>query len=88
MTRAILLLERGEVVASWHMHPLAVPSLLASVAFMIATVWATARFGSPLAVWQSRAGRAGVVSFAMVQAALLVLWVARMIGWFGGPVAV
>lgn len=88
MTRAILLLERGEVVASWHMHPLAAASLVASVAFMVATVWATGRFGSPLAVWQSRAGRAVVVSFGVVQAALVVLWVARMLGGFGGPVAV
>jgi hypothetical protein len=88
MTRAILLLERGDVSASLHMHPLALPSLLASLLFMVGTVWATARLGTPVALWKTSFGRAALVTFAGVQAAILGLWLARMLGGFGGPVPV
>jgi hypothetical protein len=88
MTRAILLLLRGEVAASLHMHPLAVPSGLASLLFMFATVWTTASLGTPIALWGTRFGRASVATFAAVQLAILGLWVARMLGFWGGPVQV
>jgi hypothetical protein len=88
MTRAILLLGRGDVSASLQMHPLAVPSLLASLLFMVATVWATARLGTPTALWKTSLGRAALVTFAGVQVAILGLWVARMLGGFGGSVPV
>jgi hypothetical protein len=88
MTRAVLLLWRGEVAASLRMHPLAVPSALASLLFMFATVWATANLGSPIAIWGTRFGRATIATFAAVQLAILGLWVARMLGFWGGPVPV
>jgi hypothetical protein len=88
MTRAILLLGRGDVSGSLHMHPLAVPSLVSSLLFMVATVWATARFGTPVALWKTSLGRAALVTFVGVQAAIFGFWVARMLGGFGGPVLV
>ena len=88
MTRAVLLLEHGEIVASLRMHPLAVPSALASLFFMSATVWATASLGTPVAIWKTRLGRVAIVSFGAVQVAIFAFWIARMLGSFGGPVPV
>jgi Protein of unknown function (DUF2752) len=88
MTRAVMLLARGDLAASVQMHALALPSLIASVLFMAATVWTTALRGHPLALWQTRLGRVACIAFGAVQAAVLGLWIARMMGAFGGPVAV
>ncbi len=88
MTRAVLLLGRGEIAASMRMHPLAVPSALASLLFMFATVWVTLIDGSPASLWSTKLGRAAVVAFAAVQIAMFGLWVLRMTGDFGGPVPV
>jgi hypothetical protein len=88
MTRAALLLANGQVAASLRMHPLVVPSALAAACFMGATVWVTAKVGSPVAMWNLRAGRAAIVGFGVVQLAMVGLWVLRMFGFLGGPVPV
>jgi hypothetical protein len=88
MTRAFLLLANGELGASLRMHPLLVPNVLAAAFFMGGTVWTTARVGSPAAMWSLRVGRAAIVAFGAVQMAMLGLWAARMLGFFGGPVPV
>ena len=88
MTRATRLLESGHIAASLRMHAFAVPVLVANVAFAIATVWITWRAGSPLLVWKWRFGRRLILSGATLYAALLVYWIARAVGLFGGPVQV
>jgi hypothetical protein len=84
MTRAMLLLASGQVAASLRMHPLAVPCAFASTFFMVATIWVTARAGTPEAAWHDKVGRAALLVFALVQVAMLALWGARMFGLFGG----
>jgi hypothetical protein len=88
MTRAALFLMRGDLASSFRMHPLALPNALVSVAFMGATVWVTARHGSPEAMWRDRLGRIAILAFLGVEGAVLALWAARMLGVFGGPVRV
>jgi len=88
MTRAALLLLHGEVGASLRMHPLAVPSAAASIALMGATVWVTAKKGSPEALWRDGIGRVTLLAFLGVEALVFALWVARWFGAFGGPVPV
>jgi hypothetical protein len=88
MTRAVLLLAKGQIGASLQMHPLALPSAFASLAFMAATVWVTARHGSPEAMWRDRLGRMAILVFGGVEAAVFALWVARWFGAMGGPVPV
>jgi hypothetical protein len=88
MTRAALLFARGEITSSLRMHPLALPSGFVSVALMVATIWVTAKHGTPEAMWRDRAGRTAVLAFVGVEAAVLVLWVVRMLGALGGPVPI
>jgi hypothetical protein len=88
LTRAALLLAQGRITASLRIHPLGVPSALASFFLMAATVWVTAKAGSPVAMWNERVGRAAILGFGTVQVAMLGLWVARMFGFLGGPVPV
>jgi hypothetical protein len=87
MTRAIDLLLIGQWRASLHMHPLAVPTLLAGGAFALSTVWTTWVFGLPL-VHKSVVGRAALGALVLVYVASFVLWGLRFAGWFGGPVPV
>jgi ABC-type glycerol-3-phosphate transport system permease component len=87
MTRAVDLMLLGQGRASLHMHPLAVPMLLAGGAFALSTVWTTYVFGLPL-VHRSRLGRAALGALAVVYVASFVLWGLRFAGWFGGPVPV
>ena|ERR1700733_2274283 len=88
MTRAILLLGHGDVMASLRMHPVAVPNALASVLIMVATVWVTATDGTPVALLHRRIGRIALATLVAVQLAVIGVWVARMLGALGGPVAV
>jgi hypothetical protein len=75
-------------MASLAMHPLFVPSVLVSGAFMGATVWVTAKTGSPEGMWRDRVGRVAIVAFLGVEATVFLLWVARFFGAMGGPVPV
>jgi hypothetical protein len=88
MTRAALLFLNGDIAASFRMHPLALPSVLVSVALIGATIWVTAKHGTLEAMWRDRVGRAAVLLFVGVEAAVFLLWAARMLGAFGGPVPV
>jgi hypothetical protein len=81
-------LEAGDVVASLHMHPLAVPVMLASAAFAASMVWVTYVRATPLRMWESRACRASVYALGGVYAASIVFWGLRAAGLFGGPVPV
>ena len=88
MTRAIHLFVAGHLDASLQMHPLAVPAAATWMIFMAGTVWTTWTAGTPLAVLQSRQGRATLLAIVVVYAAAFVLWTLRWFGFFGGPVPV
>jgi len=88
MTRAVRLLAAGHVGASLQMHPLAVPAVTTWMAFMVATVWATWREGTPLAALSARPGRLALTAIVVVYLAATVLWGLRWFGLFGGPVPV
>ena len=87
MTRAVQLLLLGDWRASLHMHPLAVPMLLAGATFALSTVWTTYARGAPL-IHESRFGRVAIAALGIAYVAGLALWVLRWAGYFGGPVAV
>jgi hypothetical protein len=70
------------------MHPLSLPNAIGSLFFMGATVWVTGKSGSPVGMWSERLGRAAILSFGTLQVAMFGVWLARMFGFFGGPVAV
>lgn len=88
MTRAMRLLAAGDVGASLHMHPLAVPSVVATALVMMATVGVTWTRGTPIDLMKERVGRWVAASFVLVNVAIFIFWVARMLGWFGGRVSV
>lgn len=88
MTRAFHFLAGGELRASLAMHPLAVPTALVQVVLAAASVTATFRFGAPWGLLRPRWGRGVVALVGVVMAADLLLWIARALGAFGGPVPV
>jgi hypothetical protein len=88
LTRAVRLLLAGDIAASFHMHPLAVPSIVASALVMAATTWVTWKRGAPTELMREPLGRAAAWTFVGVQALLLALWIARFFGALGGPVPV
>jgi hypothetical protein len=88
MTRAIHLLQTGDVAGSLRMHPLALPVLVAVGLVALSTAWTTVDTGSPIPFYRSRLGRAALVLAIAVYAAALLLWIARWFGFFGGPVPV
>lgn len=88
MTRALQLLVHGDAGASLRMHPLAVPVLIVGLLFMASTVWVTYVHGSPVPLHRSRFARASIGLAIVVYGAALVLWIARWLGYFGGPVPV
>jgi hypothetical protein len=88
MTRAFLLLERGDITASLRMHPLAVPVLGSGVLLILATVWVTLVSGTPFLVHRSRLGRVAIGVSVVVYSLAAALWALRWFGYFGGPVAV
>jgi hypothetical protein len=88
LTRATLLLLRGDVSASLHMHPLAVPMLACWGAIALATVLATWREGVPWRFYRSKLGKASVIATGVAYISLFVVWVLREEGLLGGPVPV
>lgn len=83
MSRAVLLLLRGEPAAATRMHPLvwvAVPVVAIAVSAEILGYAQTGAFGGASRIRGSSA-------VTLVTAALLfVLWFLRFAGHFGGPV--
>jgi hypothetical protein len=88
MTRAVRLLAAGDVSGSLHMHPLAVPVLGVGVLFVAATVWSTFDLGSPVHIHRSRFAQWTVGAMIGVYAVTVLFWIARWLGFFGGPVPV
>jgi hypothetical protein len=88
MTRAIHLMQHGEIAASLRMQPLALPALVVGGLLMASTVWTTLALGSPFVIHKSRFGRVAIACAAVVYTLAFVLWGLRWFGWFGGPVPV
>jgi hypothetical protein len=88
MTRAARLLGVGDVVGSLRMHPLMVPAVLATALLAFATVRLAYEEGSLMGLWSNRLARVSLLGFAGVYGAVVVLWVLRFVGLFGGPVPV
>ena len=88
MTRAVRLLQSGQVEASLRMHPLAVPVLVTAVMLALSTVLSTFTEGTPYSFYRSPLGRASLALAAVVHVAAVALWLARALGFFGGPVPV
>jgi hypothetical protein len=84
MTRAMHMLIAGDVTGSLHIHPLAAPCAASFALFGLATAWTTYAFGTPIRVLELRVGRWAAALLVLVQAALVVLWLARRFGMFGG----
>lgn len=88
MTRAFHLLALGRIGDSLAMHPMAVPTLLAQGALAIATIAATLRFGAPWSLTQTKWGRGAIGIVGIVLLLDILVWIARALGAFGGPVPV
>jgi Protein of unknown function (DUF2752) len=88
MTRAVRLMQAGDVAGSLRMHPLALPVLAAGALIVLSTVVATLDTGTPIWFYRQRLGRLAIAFAVVVYAAALVLWILRWFGLFGGPVAV
>ena len=84
MTRAVWLLARGDLAGSLAMHPLAVPDALATFLVVLAMAWMMLRQGTLVAIMRDRFARIAIAAFAFVNAAMVVLWIARSFGAFGG----
>lgn len=84
LTRAAHLFLHGDVASSLHMHALAVPQIAVSGLVMLATIWAAYRFGSPVDMLKSGFGRFVARAFVGAQILLVLYYVARLFGAFGG----
>jgi hypothetical protein len=84
MTRATLALLHGDWAAALMLHPLSIIIAPLGAAFALeqaARYIATGRVLVRLAQWQQ-------TLLAALGALLVVVWVLRFFGWFGGPVAI
>jgi small neutral amino acid transporter SnatA (MarC family) len=88
MTRAVWRLLRGDLQGSIAMHPLAIPTIVATSLIALAMVRVTFVRGGPGGMVHDRLSRLAVLALAAIQIASLALWIARMLGAFGGPVPV
>lgn len=88
MTRAAELFLRGHVRESLRMHPLVLPAL-AVLLLLVASTVSAAFDGAPLAAIHRRLLARVAIALAFVVCALAcVVWMARALGAFGGPVRV
>jgi hypothetical protein len=88
LTRAAVLMRHGDIVGSLTMQPLLVPLLAAHSALAVVTIHATWGRGTPWDVWHTPWGRKVVWFVGVTYAAMVVLWILRALGLFGGPVPV
>ena len=87
MGRATLALLRGDLGAALHLHPLVPLAAPVFIGFALASAWSYVR-GPVQPPRSARAERAiSAVALACV-VGLLVVWLARFFGAFGGPVPV
>ncbi len=84
LTRAARMLAHGDFAGSLHMHALALPQILASGLVVLATTWAAYRTGTPTDLMTEPLGRLAAKAFLAAQALLLLYYLARAFGAFGG----
>ena len=84
MTRAVWLLAGGDVAGSLAMHPLAVPSAIATLLVVVAMTRWILRQGTLAAITRDRFARVAIALFVLVNAATVVLWITRSFGALGG----
>ena len=88
LSRAAHLLLEGHVVDSLRMQPFVVPLLAAHACVALATVRYTVREGAPWMFFRERFGRVSLYFLGAVYVAMIVLWILRAFGLFGGSVPV
>ncbi len=86
VTRALRLFAAGHVEASLRLHPLAIPASLSVAVFALATI--DAAFAPRSAPAPRGFARVAFGALAAVYAAAVVLWIARALGYAGGPVPI
>ena len=88
LSRAAHLLLDGHVAESLRMHPFVVPLLAAHACVALATVRTTVLEGAPWMFFRDRLGRASLYFLGGVYVAMIVLWILRAFGLFGGSVPI
>jgi hypothetical protein len=88
MTRAIQLLQHGEVRASLDIHPFALLALAGNLGFVLTTIWMALRMGNPFYFWKSKLAVTVLAFMATSFLLSLVLFFARELGAMGGRVPV
>jgi hypothetical protein len=87
MTRAMILLATGHVMASLRVNALALPVALASGALAVTAL--DERPAGTTGAAQSRSRlRAALAATTIAYGAAVALWALRWLGMFGGPVPV
>jgi hypothetical protein len=87
LTRATLALLRGDLSGALHLHPLALLVPPVVIGGLLFNAFEYVRTGGWFATEAIRARTVTVIA-AFLSAALLVVWIARFLGAFGGPVPV
>ncbi|MBI2390243.1 MAG: DUF2752 domain-containing protein [Deltaproteobacteria bacterium] len=82
-TRAFLLALQGHFAESFRMHPLAMVAAVLAVPTAIVALRGIVQTGNPPPLPRLLKG-----AWYVLVAALIVVWLARFAGHFGGPVAV
>jgi hypothetical protein len=86
LTRAAFALARGDLGAAYSLHPMS----LVVIPFVTIVIGAHAvKYVRTGRAWtDARLSRATELLFAATALLLVAVWVARLYGFFGGPVAV
>jgi len=86
LTRATLACLRGDIAGGAHLHPLVFLATPAAVALLVLAVYSYLKVGK--ARYSPSVMRWLLPPLKVIYVALLVLWVVRFAGYFGGPVKV
>ena|GEM_PF-2434196 len=86
--RALGLFVGGRAVASFRLHPLALPFAIATALVCEAALRAALLEGSPRAMTARPYGERALGFYVAVAACMLLLWLVREVGAMGGPVLV
>ncbi len=86
LTRATLAALRGDVHGAFRLHPAVFVVTPTVVVVLVRDLWGFTRRG----VWGEgqRGGRVTTAFVGLVVATLLGVWLARFLGFFGGPVPI
>lgn len=88
LTRACAFFFHGDFLASFKMHPLALPTVLSQGAFAVASLLLAWRTGAFYACFEERWGKITLFILMGVMMADFILWLIRGCGLLGGPVPI